>query len=113
MKMANKVNTDNQFTDLKPEEGSKYLIINVSFKNTSNTDRMIFDGTLYIESGEKEYSIGNSETILADGWGLFLTKLNPLISKKTNLVYKVSSEMHGVALWKPTGASDSIELGNI
>ena len=113
MRLANKVDTGNQFSDLKPEDGSKYLIMNVTFKNTSDTDRIIFDGTLYIESGTKEYSIGNSETILADGWGLFLTKLNPLLSKKTNLVYKVSGDMHGIVLWKPTGSNDSIEIGKI
>ena len=46
--LEDRVNTGNEFADLKPEQGNMYLIINASFKNTDKESRMLMDGSVWI-----------------------------------------------------------------
>lgn len=103
-----RVNTGNEFADLKPEQGNKYLIINASFKNTDNESRMLLDGSVWITYNGKEYEYDKSETVMLEGWGLLLDQINPLTTKTTNLVYKIPAEITGPAFWQP-GRADSDE----
>ena len=107
--LADRINTGNQFTDLKPEQGITYLVINTTFKNIDNESRMLVDGSVWINYNGKDYEFDKSETIIAEGWGLMLDQINPLTSKTTNLVYKIPSEIKGAAKWQP-GRSDSDEV---
>ena len=113
--IKNKVSTGNQFADLKPESGSKLLIMNVSIKNTDKESRMPFDGSVWIEYNGTKYEYDKAETILLDGWGLLLTQLNPLITKTTNIVYKIPAEVKGPATWNPgrSSSDEIIRLGDI
>lgn len=113
--VVNKVNTDNQFSDLKSEPGTKYLILDVTFKNTDSESRMLTDGEVHITYNGKDYNFDKSETIMAEGYGLFLDQINPLTQKSTKLVYKLPEEINGVAYYNPGRASgdELISLGNI
>ncbi len=112
--IKDRVNTGNSFADLKPEQGSKYLIINTTFKNIDEESRMIIDGSVWINYNGKDYEFDKSETIMLEGWGLFLDQINPLISKTTNLVYKLPEEIKGDIYWQPGRASkkEKIFLGH-
>ncbi|WP_295840963.1 DUF4352 domain-containing protein [uncultured Apibacter sp.] len=112
--IEDKVKTGNQFTELKKEEGIRYLILNTTFKNISDESRMLMDGEVLINYNGKEYNFDHSETILSDGWGL-LGQINPLTTKTTNLVYKIPAEIKGEAYYRPgrSGKKDLIELGVI
>ncbi|HTF17868.1 MAG TPA: DUF4352 domain-containing protein [Chryseolinea sp.] len=109
------VNTGNQFTDLEPETGILYLVINASFKNTDNESRMILDGSVWVNYNGKKYEFDKSETIMQEGWGLLLDQINPLITKTTNLVYKISTEIKGPAYYQPGRANNDqlILLGQL
>lgn len=113
--IQDRVNTGNQFTDLKKEEGIQYLILNTTFKNTDNESRMISDGEVIINYNDKDYLFDNSEMIMLEGWGTMLDQLNPLTSKTTNLVYKIPDEIKGPAYYRPgrSKKSDLIAIGNI
>ncbi len=113
--IKNSVSTGNEFADLKPESGTRYLIINTTFKNTSNESRMLMDGEVLVNYNGKDYTFDKSETIMLDGWGLLLDQINPLTAKTTNLVYKIPAELKGTAYYKPgrSGSDDLIDLGNI
>ena len=110
-----RVNTGNQFADLKKEEGNNYLIINASFKNTDNESRMLVDGSVWINYNGKDYEFDKSETVMLEGWGIILDQINPLTSKTTNIVYKIPSEIKGNAYWQPGRADNDqrILLGNL
>jgi hypothetical protein len=112
---SNKVNTGNQYLDLKQEAGSKYLILDVSIKNIDSESRMLTSGSVFIQYNGKDYEFDKDETVLADGWGLLLDQINPLITKKTKLVYKIPAEISGVGKWNPgrTNSDDIINLGDI
>lgn len=113
--VQNSVSTSNQFSDLKPESGTRYLIINTTFKNTSNESRMLMDGEVLVNYNGKDYTFDKSETVMAEGFGLLLDQINPLTAKTTNLVYKIPAELKGTAFYKPgrSGSNDLIDLGNI
>jgi hypothetical protein len=111
----NMIYTGNQFSDLKAEPGSAYLVINATFKNIDNESRMITDGSLWIDYNGRKYEYDKSETIMAEGWGLFLDQINPLLSKTTNIVYKIPRELSGPIYWNPGRANKDavIFLGNL
>jgi hypothetical protein len=110
-----RVDTGNEFADLKREEGNSYLIINASFKNTDTESRMLLDGSVWINYNGKNYEFDKAETIMLEGWGLLLDQINPLTTKTTNLVYKIPSEIKGNAYWQPgrAGKDQKIFLGNL
>jgi len=113
--IENNVNTGNEFADLKAEPGSRYLIINATFKNNSNESRTLIDGEVLINYNGTDYKYDKSETIMLEGWGLMLDQINPLTTKTTNLVYKIPAELKGKAYYRPgrSGNDDLIDLGNI
>ncbi|HLO73888.1 MAG TPA: DUF4352 domain-containing protein [Flavobacterium sp.] len=106
--LTDRVNTGNEFSDLKPEEGNKYLIINSTFKNTDSESRMIIEGSVWINYNGKDYEFDKSESVMAEGFGALLEQINPLTSITTNLVYKIPAEITGDAYWQP-GRSDDDE----
>jgi hypothetical protein len=106
--LTDRVDTGNEFSDLKPEEGNKYLIINTTFKNTDDESRMIIEGTIWINYNGKEYEFDKSESVMAEGYGALLEQINPLTSKTTNLVYKIPAEITGDTYWQP-GRSNNDE----
>lgn len=103
----------NDFEELKAEKDVKYLIINVTFKNTDKESRMVVDGSVFIDYNGTKYEYDHTETILEDGWGLFLDQLNPLTAKTTNIVYKIPAEITGDATYKPGRGSSEFYLGTI
>lgn len=113
--IQSRVNTGNQFSDLKPEEGTSYLILNTTFKNTDNESRMLMDGEVLINYNGKEYKFDKSETLMLEGWGIMLDQINPLTTKTTNLVYKIPTEIKGATYYRPgrAGKNDLILIGNI
>lgn len=115
VEVKDRVSTGNEFSDLKPEDGNSYLIINATFKNTDSESRMLMDGSVWINYNGKDYEFDKSEPIMAEGWGLLLDQINPLTSKTTNLVYKIPTEVKGEAYWQPGRSDDDqrILLGTL
>ena len=113
--VKNSVSTGNQFSDLPAESGTRYLVINTTFKNSSNESRMLMDGEVLVNYNGKDYRYDKSETVMAEGYGLMLDQINPLTAKTTNLVYKIPAELKGNAYYSParSGSEDLIDLGTI
>lgn len=113
--VEDRVNTGNEFADLKSEQGNMYLIINASFKNTDKESRMLMDGSVWINYNGKDYEFDKSETVMLEGWGILLDQINPLTTKTTNLVYKIPAEIKGEAFWQPGRAENDqrILLGTL
>lgn len=111
VKTAKSVKID-EFQDLKEEAGNKYLIIELTLKNTDKESRMMFNGSVIIKSNGQEYKYEDAETVLADGWGIIMDNINPLVTKKTKLVFKISDELKGTAYYNPA-RSDEDEVINL
>ncbi len=111
-----KVLTGNKFADLKPESGIRYLVLNVTYKNTDIESRRILEGSIYIvDDNNKKYKFDKSEHVMSDGWGLTLERINPLVSKTANLVYKIPATIKGSVYYNPGRSDDTqlIFLGNL
>jgi len=115
VKTVKKISDPGGFMNTNAEAGNKFLVIDVTFKNTDNESRMVLDGDLHINYNGKDYNYDKAETLMIDGYGLFLDQLNPLVSKTTKLVYKIPEEVTGNAYYAPARADsdDKIDLGNI
>ncbi len=99
-------------TSLEKEEGVKYLIISVSAKNIANESKSLLSaGKLILGDGEDKIEIANDETLLSEGYGVFLEEVNPKISKKTKLVYKIPAEYADkTIIWDAFGSDKFIKL---
>jgi hypothetical protein len=97
------------------DPGTKFLVINVTYKNTDTESRMVLDGSVFVDHSGKELNFDHSETLMIEGYRLFPDQLNPLLSKTTNLVYKIPEEATGAAFYNPgrSDNSDRITLGDI
>jgi hypothetical protein len=104
-----------EFEELKQEEGNKYLILDITLKNTDKESRMMFDGVVKINANGQEYKYEQAEPVMAEGWGMIMDNINPLVTKRTRLVYKIPAALTGTGVYNP-GRSDEdevINLGNI
>jgi hypothetical protein len=88
------------------EEGNQYLVINISFKNTDNESKMVPDGTLEIDRGNYELKYDSPETLVQRGWGSLLQDIEPGITKKTRIVYKIPSSTTGKVYYYPDAANN-------
>ncbi len=116
-KTSKAIKTGNEFGigDVAAEEGNKFLIIDLTLKNTDTESRVMFDGEVKINYNGKDYKYENAEFIGAEGWGMIVDNINPLVTKKTKLVYKIPAEITGEAFYYParSGYNDRISLGTI
>jgi hypothetical protein len=87
--------------NLSKEEGKQYLVIEITLKNTDAESKMMPDGKLQIESGGKELEFENSETLIKEGWGVMMENIEPGITIKTKLVYKIPDGVSGKAYYFP------------
>jgi hypothetical protein len=95
------------------ENGSKYLVLNITAKNTDNESRFVPEGNVIIDYNGRRLTYDKTENIFEDGWGL-AEQINPLASKTANVVIKLPSEITGTTYYRP-GRNDGslIYIGEI
>ena len=101
----------NSIYDFEKEDGVKYLVITVSAKNIANESKsLITGGKIYLGENDDQIAI-SSESILSDGYDIFLDSVNPKLSKKTKLVYKIPAEYADkTIIWDAFGSNKYIVL---
>lgn len=98
---TNKVGTGNQFAEPKQWEGSRFFVVNASFKNLDTESRLPVGGSLFINYNGKDYEFDTVEPIMLEGYNIWFKSINPLITMKTKIVYRIPNEVHGEVFWKP------------
>lgn len=113
--VSSKVSTGDEYADLPQESGNQYLIIELDLKNTDNESRMMFDGEIHIMSKGREMKYEQAETVAADGWNIIVDNINPGVTKRTKLAYKIPANISGKAYYYParSGDGDRIFLTNL
>lgn len=102
--------TGNSFTEPKQWPGSRFLVVDVSFKNEDSEGRLPIEGSLIINYLGRELRYDVTETILQDGYGIYFKSVNPLLSMPTKIVYRVPSEVSGEVFWEPGRNSEGKRL---
>lgn len=101
-KLQDRVNTGNEFADLKPEQGTLFLILDVSFRNTDKETRTMTSGeVLLVQANGSIFKYEDAEVVMLEGWGLLLEQINPGITKRTKLVYKIPADAKGKLAYHP------------
>ncbi|MDZ4262541.1 MAG: tetratricopeptide repeat protein [Pseudomonadota bacterium] len=94
----------------KPSADSEFLILDVSFKNEDTESRIPLAGSVFINYGGKRYKFDSPETVWQDGWDLRFGKINPLLTERTKLAYRIPLHMRGDADWVPGRNQENIKL---
>lgn len=96
-----KVGTGNQYAEPKQWEGSRFFIVNASFKNLDTESRLPVGGSLFINYNGKDYEFDAVEPIVLQGYNIWFRSINPLITMKTKIVYRIPNEVSGEVFWRP------------
>lgn len=99
-KLTKEVKTGNRYSDLPSQDGILYLTLDISFKNIDKESRYITSGDLLLYLNNQEYVYDKSETILANGYNS-LESINPFLSLRTKIVYKIPSEHFDKIYYEP------------
>lgn len=107
------INTGDEIYALKTENGSKYLVINITVKNTGLESNTLPDGSVWINYNGNDYEYNDTEFVVDENYGL--KEMNPLVSRTTNLVFKIPTEIKGKAYYQPYSSQNDkkISLGTL
>jgi len=91
--------------------GTKYIVLDVTIKNTSSEARIFDSGELHINIGGKDLKYDKSEIVLAKGFINF-GNINPLISETGYIVFNVPESVgdENNIYWIPARSSEKIFL---
>lgn len=104
------VNTGNRFAEPKKWDGSRFFVIRASFKNLDTESRLPSEGSLFINYKGKDYEFDSVEPVMLEGFNIWFKKVNPLITMKTKIVYRIPDEIHGEVFWRPGRNSNGTKL---
>lgn len=102
--------TGNKYTEPDTWEGSRFVVLDVTFKNNDSEGRLPLPGSLIVNYNGRELTYDMSETILQKGFGIYFKSVNPLLSMKTKLVYRIPNEIAGDVFWVPGRNEDQTRL---
>lgn len=112
--MIENVSLEDGFGPLKKEDGSRYVVMDVTVKNTNTETRFMGSGVVVIYHNKKALYYEKEETVLFEkGWGI-IGDINPLCTKKGRVAYKIPYEVEGPVFYIPSRGNDAvIHIGNI
>ena len=105
-----KVGTGNKYAEPKQWDDSRFITMYASFKNLDTESRLPASGSLFINYNGKDYEFDSVEPIMMEGYNIWFRSINPLITMKTKLVYRIPDEIHGEVYWQPGRNSDDVKL---
>jgi hypothetical protein len=100
-RVTSQLNTGNQFANPEVWEGSRFLVLDVAFKNKDKESRIPLPGSAFISVDGSIYEFDQPESIMARGYGVPLQGINPLVTYRTKLVYRVPDESFRDVFWQP------------
>ncbi len=114
-RISRKVGTGNPYAEPKTSQDSRFFIVDASFKNNDTESRLPSEGSLFINYKGKEYEYDSPEPIMLEGYNIWFRKVNPLLTVKTKIVYRVPNEIEGEVFWRPgrNGNNTRLWVGNI
>ncbi len=105
-----KVGTASPFAEPKPSPDTKFLVLDASFKNTDSEGRLPDVGSIVINHNGKDYRFNSLEPIFEQGFGPSPFLVNPLMTFRTKLVYRIPLDVKGEVVWQPGRKKGAISL---
>ncbi len=107
---SGKLGMSNPFLEPKLSSGSKFLVLDASFKNTATSSRYVSPGSVMVSKNGNIYKFDKFKMIASDGFGVGSDPINPLITYRTKLVYVIPSDLTGKIIWQPDERSDDVTV---
>lgn len=104
------VGTGNKFAEPKSWPDSRFLIVTVSFKNLDKEARLPVAGSAVVIQDGAELEYDSLESIPVEGYGIWFRSINPLLTMRTKLVYRIPKELEGSIYWTPGRNADKTRL---
>ena len=92
-----------------PGQGNKFLVIDITYVNSDNEARTLRSGDVVVRADDKEFLFDTAEIVFADRYIAF-DKLNPMVTRKGYIVFKVPEGLKGKVFYKPASSSELIYL---
>lgn len=105
-----KIYTENPFFEPRPWPESKFLVVDISYKNVSTASRYISPGNIVISKNGTVYKFDKFEVIPENGYGIRPEPLNPLVTYRTKLVYRIPNDLAGKIVWQANGGASNVTL---
>lgn len=105
-----KIVTANPFFEPKPWPESKFLVVDISYKNVSTASRYLPPGNIVISKNGTVYKFDKFEVIPENGYGIRPEPLNPLVTYRTKLVYRIPNDLAGKIVWQANGGASNVTL---
>lgn len=111
--LKSSIETGNPYSSKTAPNGTRYAVLEATFKNIDNESRMIDPGELLIEYQGQQLRFDKTETILAEGWNVALQQINPLTSYSSKVVFAIPTEAYGPVYYKLGRSEEIIYLGEL
>lgn len=109
--MKSAVGTGSKYSEPDAWPGSKFVVIDATFKNEDSEGRLPSEGSLIIITPEKkELRFDTSESVMHKGYGIYFKSVNPLVTMPTKIVYRIPDDITGEVLWEPGRNSEGKRL---
>jgi hypothetical protein len=95
---------------VEAQSGSTFLILQATFKNTSSSSQVIVPGSVLIDYEGRSYTFNIIEQVLGDPLEVPEAPINPLISQKVRIIYRIPDEISGKVRWQPGQNPDRLTL---
>ncbi|EMR46729.1 hypothetical protein [Pseudomonas putida] len=95
--------------------GSKLFVIEGAFRNISNEGQLILPGMILIKHSGETYRYDVFEVLSQDQFAIPDQPINPLITQKVRIVYRVPDDVFGRVRWQPGRNPDrlTVDCGSI
>lgn len=101
-RISQNVGTGSRYTEPDHWPGSKFVVIDATFKNIDAEGRLPSEGHLVIKQPNGTTLVYDStEAVMAKGYGIYFKSVNPLVTMPTKIVYRIPDDVTGEILWQP------------
>jgi len=105
------VGTGSRYSEPDAWVGSRFVVIDATFKNEDSEGRLPSEGSLVIITPDrKELRYDTTESVMKRGYGIYFKSVNPLVVMPTKIVYRIPDEITGEVLWEPGRNPDGKRL---
>lgn len=109
--MKSSVGTGSRYSEPDTWAGSKFVVIEATFKNEDSEGRLPSEGSLIIITPDKkELRYDTSESVMHKGYGIYFKSVNPLVTMPAKVVYRIPDDITGEVLWEPGRNPDGKRL---
>lgn len=85
----------------KKIDGTRFVVVNASFKNLDNTPKAVNNGYITIRTLDNKLYKYESEDLFMSEFSVSRNRINPLISRNEKILFRIPDDLYGRIEWHP------------